>query len=212
MTRRLFFLLTLLLLTACTSENWTDRLPYAGPVEIGIDRGGFLPGTGIQYLSKTQDGAQVLIGEKKALKKIGDSLDWKADVLKGVNVDQTLRVALITEETLHAAGTVRVIVLSPVPQPEPLNTSAPVHFKLPVGYHVEKGQAIPGTVISFLGKTDEGAHLGNVEGYAYRRAGDSIVWKGKLREGVWIELDLRTVIVTESVLDVVGTADLWIAP
>jgi len=212
MSRKLIFPLMLLLLTACTTEEWANRLPYAGPVEISVRKGEFLPGTDIQYLSKTKDGAQVLIGEKKALKKIGDSLDWKGDMLKGVNVDQTLRVALVTEEALHTAGTVRVIVSNPVPQAEPLDTSAPVHFKLPVGYHIEKEQVIPGTAIGYLGKTDDGAHLANVEGYCYRQAGDSIVWEGKLRDGVWIELNLRAMLITDNVLDVVGTADLWVAP
>lgn len=201
----------LLLLSSCGVE-WLDRLPYAGPVEISIDQGKFLPGTEIQYLGKTEDGAQVSIDGKLANKKIGDSLDWKADMASGVSVDQTLRVALISEDTLYTAGTVRVIVDNPRPQPEPVNSAAPVSFGLPVGYHVEKGKAIPGTTITYLGKTELGAHLGNIEGYAYRKLGDSITWEGRLRPDIWLELDLRTVLITENQLDVVGTVDLWITP
>jgi hypothetical protein len=211
MNRTLVLGLCVLLLAACAGP-WSNRLPYAGPVEIGIPQGEYLPGTGIQYLGKTEKGAQVSIGDKQATKKIGDSLDWKEDMVPGVSVDQTLRVAAITEDTLQTVGTVRVIVSQPRVQPEAANRDAPVHFKLPVGYHVERNETIPGTTISYLGNTEEGAHLGNVEGYAYRKLGDSIVWESRLRPGIWLELNLRTVLITDSLLDVVGTADLWITP
>lgn len=211
MRKWLVLVLLLFLLVGC-AEGWGDRLPYAGPVEIGIEQGGFLPGTRIQYLYKTEKGARVAIDDQETTKKTGDSLDWRADMVPAVDVDQTLRVAIITEETLHTAGTVRIIVAGPNPQPGPPNTSAPVHFKLPVGYHVEKDKTIPGTTITYLGKTDQGAHLGNIEGYAYRKLGDSITWEGKLREGIWIALDLRTGLILDNQLDVVGTADLWITP
>ena len=205
------FGLLALLVSSCGVE-WTNRLPYAGPVEISVNQGEFLPGTDIQYLGKTEKGAQVSIGGKQATKKIGDSLDWKGEMVPGVSVDQTLRVVLIPQDALHTAGTVRLIVANPRPQPEPVNSAAPVHFKLPVGYHVERGKSIPGTSITYLEKTEEGAHLGNMEGYAYRKLGDSITWEGRLRTGIWLELNLRTVLITDSQLDVVGTADLWITP
>ncbi len=211
MARTVLLGLLLLLLGACTSQ-WTNRLPYAGPVEVTIGQGEFLPGTDIQYLGQTDEGAEVSIGGQKATKKGGDSLDWRGDMVRGVDVDQTLRVALATEEALHTIGTVRVIVSNPQSQPEPANRAAPVHYKLPVGYHIETGGTIPGTTVAYLGKTEEGAQLGNVEGYPYRKLGDSINWAGKLREGLWLELSLRTALITDSQLDVLGTADLWIVP
>jgi len=204
--------LILLSLSACSAGDWANRLPYAGPVETSIGLGDWLPGSEIQYLGVAEDGARVSIGGKQATKKIGDSLDWREDVVRGVNVDQTYRVLLITPEELHLAGTVRVITSNAAPEPDSPNTDAPMHFKLPVGYHVDKGTAIPGTVITYQGKTDQGARLGNIEGYEYRKVGDSIVWEGRLRPGLWIELDLRTALITDDTLDVVGTADLWIEP
>jgi hypothetical protein len=81
-----------------------------------------------------------------------------------------------------------------------------------VDYQVKKGAAIPGTVLIYLGQTDQGAHLGNIEGYAYRQVGDSIVWKGQLRDGVWLELNLRTALIGEKSLNVAGTAELGITP
>jgi hypothetical protein len=129
-----------------------------------------------------------------------------------VEVDETLRVILITDDALQTAGTVRIIVTNPQPQAEEVNTSADVHFTLPVGYHVKVGESIPGTEISYLGKTEDGAQLDRPEGYDYRKLGDSIVWEGKLRPGLWIELDLRTALITEDQIDVLGTAGIWIEP
>jgi hypothetical protein len=212
MRRWLILGLVILLVAGCSSEDWKTRLPYAGPVEVSIGAGQFLPGTGVQYVARTEDGARMSIGGKQAIKKIGDSLDWKGDMRSGVNVDQTYRVVLITEGALHAAGTVRIIVSNATPEAEPVNESAPVHFTLPVGYHVGKGAEIPGTAITYLGRTGQGAQLGNVEGYEYREVGDSMQWQGKLREGVWIDLALRTVLFTDDNLDVVGTVDIWIVP
>jgi hypothetical protein len=200
------------LLTTCTSGDWHQKLSYAGPSEIGIDQGQFLAGTDIQYLAKTTDGAQVSIGGQPALKKIGDSLDWKGTMLPGVTVDESLRVVLINEEALRTAGTVQVDVDTPNPQAAPVNESAPVHFKLPVAYRVDQGEAIPGTVVTYLGKTEQGARLGNIQGYEYRQVGDSITWQGKLRDGVWLDLNLRTVLILDGSLDVAGTADVWLVP
>jgi hypothetical protein len=212
MCRWLVLSLVALLVVGCSTVTWKTRLPYAGPVEMSIDAGQFLPGTDVQYVAKGTGGARLSIGGKQAIKRIGDSLDWKGDMRRGVNVDQTYRVVLIAEEALDVAGTVRIIVSNPTPQAGPVNESAPVHFELPVGYHVAKGDEIPGTTITYLGQTDQGAQLGNVEGYAYREVGDAIVWKGKLVEGVWIELGLRTLLFTDDNLDVAGTVDIWIVP
>jgi hypothetical protein len=204
--------LSVILLATCASGDWHTQLTYIGPVEVGIDQGQFLPGTNLQYIGRTEDGARVSIGGQQALKKIGDSLDWQGDMHSGVAVTESLRVALVTEETLHAAGTVRIDIASPNPQVEQANDSAPVHFKLPVAYRVAKDEAIPGTVVTYLGKTDQGARLGNVQGYEYRQVGDSITWEGKLRDGAWIELVVRTALISDNSLDVIGTVDVWIVP
>ena len=217
MATRLGLALLVLLLAGCGGV-WSDRLPYAGPVQIDIPQGEYLPGTGIQYLGSTSEGAQLVIDGKQTDRNVGDSLNWKVDMVHGVSVDQTLRVTGITEDTLQTAGTVRVIVRNPRIQAEPPDTSVPpdasatVHFALPAGYHVDKGTTSPGTTITYLGKTGEGAHLGNVEGHAYRNLGDPITWQGRLRPGIWLELNLRTDLITDDLLDVVGTADLWITP
>ncbi|MGD8623741.1 MAG: hypothetical protein PVF47_09245 [Anaerolineae bacterium] len=205
-------LLAALTLVGCVPEDWTTRLPYAGPVEIGIPAGTRLPGTDVRYLGRNEGGARLVFGDREMTREIGDPVDWKGEMVEGVEVDETLRVILITDDTLQTAGTVRIIVTNPQPQAEEVNTSAGVHFTLPVGYHVKVGESIPGTEIRYLGKTEDGAQLDRPEGYDYRKLGDSIVWEGKLRPGLWIELDLRTALITEDQIDVLGTAGIWIEP
>jgi hypothetical protein len=212
MRKRLVASLCLLLLAGCGSQSWRQQISYSGPVEISIDQGQYLPGTDVRYLGKTQDGGQLSIGGLQTSKRIGDSLNWTGDMLPGVTVDESLRVALVREAKLYTVGTVRINVTAPSPQTGPANESAPVHFKMPAIYRVAVGAAIPGTVITYLGKTDQGAHLGNVAGLAYRQLGDSIDWSGTLRDGVWISLSLRTAFIGSDSLQVIGSADVWIVP
>jgi hypothetical protein len=211
MRKILCLVLILLTLTACDAE-WINRLPYSGPIEVSVDQGAVLPGTNTRYLGQTERGAQLSIGGQEAIKKIGDSLDWRGDMVRGVAVDQTLRVALITDQSLHSLGTVRIIVTNPIAEPGPVNRLAPVHYKVPVGYHVEAGQTIPGTTLIYAGKSGDSAELDNIEGYPYRKLGDSITWQGQLRTGLWLDLNLRAMLITDAQLDLVGTADLWILP
>lgn len=212
MIRKWFvFGLLLLLLVGCEGA-WSNKLPYAGPIEKDIDKDQFLPGTEIQYLGKTDKGAQVSIDGKETSQEVGDPLNWKEEIVRGVTVDQTYQIVAITKDTLHTQGTVRIIVANANPQPEPANTNTPIHFQLPAGYHVEKDTLIPGTNLTYLGQTDQGAHLNNIEGDFYHQVGDSIIWAGKLREGVWIQLDLQIEAITDDQLDILGMADLWIVP
>lgn len=205
-------LLVLLAVGACGAEDWRESLVYAGPVEIGIESGTFLDGTDIQYLGETGQGAQVIVGGQQAIKRIGDSLEWAGEMVPGVVVDLSLRIVFVTQDTLQTAGTVRVTVEEANPVVDEVDTSAGVHYVLPVVYRVPRGSAIPGTTITYEGQEAEGARLGNVEGYAYRRVGDSILWQGRLLPGAWVDLTLRTALITEGQLDVVGTADVWIRP
>ena len=198
--------------SACGAQNWQESLAYTGPIEIGIDQGAFLAGTDIQYLGQGVGGAQMVIAGQQATKRIGDSLAWEGEMVPGVTVDLSLRIVFVTQDTLQTAGTVRVTVEGAQPVMEAADTSAPVHYVLPVVYSVQKGSAIPGTTVTYEGQEPEGARLGNVEGYAYRRVGDSILWEGRLLPGAWLDLVLRTALITEGQLDVVGTADLWIQP
>lgn len=208
----LLLLLLALVASACGTQDWRESLSYTGPIEISVEPGAFLAGTDIQYLGETSDGAQVVIEGQQTTRRVGDSLRWEGEMAPGVTVDLSLRIVFVAQDALQTAGTVRVTVEGAQPVTEPVDGSAPVHYVLPVVYQVDQGAAIPGTTITYVGQEPEGARLGNIEGYAYRRVGDSILWEGRLLPGIWLDLALRTALITEGQLNVVGTADLWIQP
>jgi hypothetical protein len=91
-------------------------------------------------------------------------------------------------------------------------TTALTFGNAPVAYTLKKGETIPGTLLTFKGKADEGAELGGTDDYPYRKVGDSIVWSGAIRENVWLELDVRVGIYTGQSLAVAGLASVWIEP
>jgi hypothetical protein len=125
-------------------------------------------------------------------------------------MDLALRVIWSTEQTLHSAGTVALTVRNPSPTETPIATESEFRYAVPVMYWVYEGDTIPGTGITYVGRTEQGAELGGVEGYPFRKGADSILWEGKLREDVWLKLDLRTGIYDDNRLQVAGLATIWI--
>ncbi len=214
---KLFFALGLLLvgLVSCDvdSEKGPVELTYTAPVEISVKAGENLPGSGIRYVGESEKGAEVLIAGQRALKQKGDSLDWKGDPVEGASVDLSLRVLWFTEDALTLAGAGKVVVRQPTPQPALIQTDWPLKFtNAPVTYGVARNEYIPGTTIEYLGKEEEGAHLGGIDGYPYRKGADSILWDGKLREKVYLRLNVRVLYIGENSLRVGGTASIWIVP
>lgn len=206
-------LLTLLLSGACKSKPPSAELSYTAPFEIGITAGNTIPGTDVQYRGVTDGMAEVIIKGQRALKQKADSLSWKGEVREGVMLDLDLRVLWFDETTLHVGKTAKVTIADPQVQAAELPETAPLTFgNAPVAYTVKKGETIPGTLLTYEGKTEEGARLGGTEDYPYRKVGDSIVWSGKLKENVWLRLDVRVGVYTDDTLTVAGLASLWIQP
>ena len=104
--RSLIFLgVILLILGGCTSSSQPgDTLTYRLPTAITINVGQSLPGTQIIYEGQGENGANVLINGQRALKRKGDSLNWKGDLLDGVAADLSLRVAWYTEDATVCGG------------------------------------------------------------------------------------------------------------
>jgi hypothetical protein len=189
------------------------KLTYTAPVEIGVKAGENLPGTSIRYVGQSEKGAEVLIAGQHAFKQKGDSLDWKGDPVEGASVDLSLRVLWFTEDALHLVGMGTVVVQQPSPQPAFIEAEWPLKFTdAPVAYGVARNEYIPGTTIEYLGREEEGAHLGGIDGYPYRKGADSILWEGKLREKVYLQLNVRVLYIGEDSLRVGGTANVWIVP
>jgi hypothetical protein len=220
MNRRLFSVgLGLIVIAAVgTASCWSwpgqsdDELVYVGPTEQGVAPGEFLPGTDVQYVGLADDDAELRVGEKRALKKKGDSLDWDGHPMSGVTLNLNQRIIWFTEEKLHAAGTARLAVDEPQPEEMTFPEDLPVLYKLPVTYNVKQGEVIPGTTISYVGSADQGAELDGVGDYRYRKIADSIAWEGRLREGVYLQETLRVAFFTEEQLQVAGLATIGLQP
>lgn len=189
------------------------ELLYIAPFETGIESGSNLPGTGIRYVGLSDKGAEVLIDDQTAFKQKGDSLGWKGDPVENVDLDLSLRILWFTEDKLYVGGTAEITVRDPAPVASSVPTEVPMKYSnAPVTYHVRKGHYIPGTLVKYVGKTEEGIELEGVEGYPYRKFGDSILWEGKLREHVFLKLNVRVLLITEDSITVAGTTTVILTP
>jgi hypothetical protein len=206
--------LLLAFLPACQRkpEGGPLELLYTAPFETGIEKGSNLPGTGIRYVGLSDKGAEILIDDQIAFKQKGDSLGWKGSLVENVDLDLTLRVLWVTEQTLHVGGTAKATVRNPAPEAVPIPEVPVEYSNAPVTYRVEKGDYIPGTLVRYVGKQEEGIELSGVEGYPYRKLGDSIVWEGKLKEKIFLQLNVRVLIIAEDFINVTGTAGLLLTP
>lgn len=207
----LLVVLTALAFTGCAQQ--TGGLVYTGPTEVTVEAGGFVPGTPIQYVATTTQGAEVVIEGQRALRQVGDSLLWEGQVAPNVRLSVNLRILHISEERLLTAGVVTVEVKNAQPQPAPAATDRPVRYTLPVAYKVDKGDLIPGTTVRYVGPEEgKGARLEGVDGYPYRAIGDSVLWEGRLTPSVDAQYTLRVLFFNDQFLQVLGTATLYIAP
>lgn len=198
-------------LMGCRSGSGNaSRLTYQLATAVSIPVGDALPPTGIRYDRVEDRGAYLIIDGQQALKKQGDSLSWSGTPRDGVSLTLKQRVLWYTEDELHLVGTAEVEVEDASPTAGPIVTTSPVTYSGPVAYSITKGSTIPGSTLTYLGKADDGAELGGLSEYPYRLAGDSILWEGTLRPGVYSRLDLRVVQYDDRALRVGGVVTLWI--
>jgi hypothetical protein len=89
--------------------------------------------------------------------------------------------------------------------------AADLYFdKLAIVTSAEVGQNFRGLGIGYGGKTEQGAQLTGIDGYAYRQVGDSVDWEGQVRANVWLRANLRVTEITETRLKLAGTGEIWI--
>lgn len=190
----------------------SSKLTYKLPTVLTVGLGETLPGTDVVYSAYGEDGAVFLLGGQRALKRQGDSLTWAGEPVAGAKVKLDLRVAWYNEESVHLAGTAQVTVTGVSPQAVSLVAESPIKYSGAVAYSLAKGALIPGTWLSFEGQHEQGAELGGLpEGdYPYRRVGDSVLWEGRLRDDVYVKLELRVIQYNERTLRVGGTVTLWL--
>ena len=186
----------------------SGTISFDGATENGLAPGEMIPGTNIRFIGDTGDGAEVSINDQRAIKKVGDSLDWNGTVAPGVDVSMPQRIVLITNERLQTVGTVRVKVSGVNPQPGPMPAGGRYTYKVGSGATVRKGDRVPGTTLIYRGKTDEGAQFEGTGDYPYRRIGDSVTWQGQLAPGVYLDTTLRVGAYTDDIVTLAGLATI----
>lgn len=206
-------LLIAVALSGCLSHSGpnADKLSYNLPTTLSIERGAALYGTNIVYESFSEDGVWLVIDGQRALKRKGDSVSWAGSFRPETETELDLRVIWTTEEKVDLAGTAKVTVNNVVPQKRGIATTSPITFSGPVAYGVAKDSFIPGTTLSYVGATEQGAQLAGLDAdYPYRQIGDSILWEGTLRDGVYLRAELRTVQFDNNGLRLAGISTLWL--
>jgi hypothetical protein len=186
----------------------SGSLVYSGPTEQAIAMGERIPGSNIQYVGYSEAGAEVLINDQRALKKVGDSLDWRGAPVPGVQVEISQRVLAISADRLQTVGTVKVTVSGVQPELASFPDQPAFDYKVAVSYTVRKGDIIPGTLLSYGGKAEDGAEFVGVNGYPFRKFGDSLTWMGRLRGNTYLDMTLRVIAYTEEFVSLGGLATI----
>lgn len=211
MARDRLVLGTLLLLAVVSAGCGSAKpgsLTYNGPTEQTVPLGDMIPGSGIRYVGYSDSGAEVLIGDQRAVKKVGDSLDWQGTPVPGVDVTMTQRILAANPQRLQTVGTVQVTVQDVQPELAPFPDQPPFDYKVAVTYTIRKGEPVPGTLLIYQGKSENGAEFTGVSGYPYRRLGDSLTWSGRLRSNTYLDMTLRVMAYGDEFVTLGGLADL----
>ena len=210
MTKSLSVAMTLLviaLLAGCRGAG-SGTLVYNGPTEQTVAPGETIRGSNIRYVRYSDAGAEVLINDLPALKKVGDSLDWKGEPVPGVRVEMAQRILAVNAQRLQTVGTVKITVSDVQPGLATFPDRPAFDYKVAVTYTVRKGETVPGTWISYKGKAEAGAEFAGVTGYPYRKLGDSLAWVGRLRGNAYLDMTLRVIAYGDEFVTLGGLATI----
>ena len=183
---------------------------FAGPTERKVEAGQTIPGTNIQLISVSSDGAEFTIAGLRSLRRTGDSLDFDGPWpnIGGVTYTARLRIYTVGDDSVRVAGVHRLVVenINPSNGSPVLSSSA----QFPSTSTVAKGEVIPGTTFRYVGTDERGAQIGGLpEGdYPYFKVGDSLVWQGTLRDDIAARYVVRVLFYTENTLQVGGIVTL----
>jgi hypothetical protein len=185
---------------------------FNGPTERQINVGDRIPGTNMVLAAMTPDGAEFEIGGLRAIRRIGDSLDFDGPWpgVEDANYSLRLRLYFVGEESVRAAGVHQLVIFNVQPLVDPTIVLGEETVRFPFTVGVAAGETITGTMLQYLGSAEEGGQLGGLaEGeYPYRRVGDSIVWRGRVRSDIAAEFNLRMLFYTAEQARVGGLVTL----
>ncbi len=214
-------LLLSLVLSGCSALDFLPGAPatsappgtlvYDAPVSLTVKNGTLLQGTQIAYGGKTATGAaKLLIANLVAAKQTGDSLDWQGTPVPNTTLQLSTRVMMFDDQSVTLVGTAHIEVKNPTIQPGGTSNVAGIEVSAPVTYSIAKATFVPGTKVSFVAATNQGAQFAGVEGYPYRKELDSLEYVGRINPKVFMRLSLRVLSYSETSALLGGTANVKI--
>jgi hypothetical protein len=207
-----------LFVSACDSLPFAPTTPlppntlvYDAPVSLDIKTGTTLPGTSIAYGGKTDTGAgKIVIANLAAPKQIGDTVEWQGTPATNVSVKLSTRVATFDDQSIKLVGTGHVEIKDVTMKAGGTPGTALMEFNAPVSISLNKNEAIPGSNVTYVGATNDGAQFLGVEGFPFRKPLDSLQYVGRVNPKVFLKLDLRVTSFSDSSVLLVGTANIKI--
>lgn len=188
-----------------------DGIVFAGPTERRIGVGERLPGTDIELVAITGEGAEFRIAGLRAIRTLGDSLDFDGPWpgIGGVSYTLRMRVYLVGQDSVRAAGVHRLVVENIAPHEQDVSLQGTT-IKAPYTGVIRAGETLKGMTLGYAGKRERGAEITGLPAgdFPFRKVGDSLTWKGLLRPDIPIAYSLRVLVYTESHLQVAGVATL----
>lgn len=188
-----------------------NSLIYDAPVNLTIKNGAVLPGTTIGYGGKLPTGAaKVILAGVVAAKQTGDTLDWQGSPVPNVNLKLNTRVVTFDDQAVSVIGTAHVELTNIAIQPGGTPGNAALDLSAPVSYSLAKNVPVPGTNITYIASSPDGAQFAGIQGYAFRKTLDSLQYVGRVNPKVFLKLDLRVLNFTDTGVLLGGTANVRI--
>jgi len=186
-----------------------NAIVFAGPTERKIGLGERIPGTDIVLSAIAADGAEFQIGGLRAVRALGDSLDFDGNWpgTSGIIYNLRLRVYLVEGDGVRAAGVHRLLVENITPQEQAVSPQGTL-LKIPYTGSANPGQTLKGNSLGYVGSGDRGAEFSGLPAgdFPFRKVGDSLLWRGYLRSDMPIEYNMRVVFYNETTVQVAGIA------
>lgn len=186
-------------------------LVLQGPLEVSLAAGETIAGTDIALIAPGSEVARFRIAGFEAERRVADSLDFDGawPGIEGVTYNLRLRVYHLGERQVRAAGVQRVVIQNV--QPQQAQTALVGHrLSFPHSVAADRGALFAGMTLGYRGQHERGAELmGLAAGeYPYRKVGDSVVWRGRLRADIPVEYNLRVMFYAERSVRLGGVAQI----
>ena len=186
-----------------------NAIVFTGPTERKIGIGERIPGTDILLTAIGEGGAEFQIGGLRAVRALGDSLDFDGNWpgIGGVTYNLRLRVYLVNGDSVRAAGVHRLLVENITPQEQAVSPQGTL-LKIPYTAAANAGQKLKGSSLGYVGNGDRGAEMSGLPSgdFPFRKVGDSLLWRGYLRSDIPIEYNIRVLFYNDTSVQVAGIA------